>query len=134
MSKLNYILKSFKFYRKQHLALVLACVISTAVITGSLIIGDSVGYSLKQIVESRLGSIEFVLQSNNRFVRTELAKEMAAKLNAKAASVLTLQGVLSNPENELRKNKVQVNGIDTNFWLFANTKMLQAYYNLFLFY
>jgi len=123
MSKLNYILKSFKFYRKQHLALVLACVISTAVITGSLIIGDSVGYSLKQIVESRLGSIEFVLQSNNRFVRTELAKEMAAKLNAKAASVLTLQGVLSNPENELRKNKVQVNGIDTNFWLFANTKM-----------
>ncbi len=123
MNKLNYILKSFVFYKRQHLAVILGTIISTAVLTGALIVGDSVKYSLNNIVEARLGNIQFVLQSPERFVRAELAKEISAKLNVNTAPVIMLQGVATNPEDESRINKTQVIGIDSSFWLISGKQM-----------
>ncbi|MFZ4398462.1 MAG: FtsX-like permease family protein [Bacteroidales bacterium] len=123
MSKLNYIIKSFLFFKKQHFAVLLGTIISTAVLTGALIVGDSVKFSLSQMVESRLGKIEYVLQTNDRFVRAKLADEISVYLNVKSAAVLLLEGVCSNPENESRINKSQVIGIDDNFWHISDKKM-----------
>lgn len=123
MSKLNYILKSLKFFRKQHFAVLLGTVISTAVLTGALIVGDSVKYSLVRIVESRLGRVHYILQSNERFVRAKMADEIANKLDVKSVAVILLEGVASNPENEFRINKTQIVGIDSNFWLISEKSM-----------
>jgi ABC-type antimicrobial peptide transport system permease subunit len=123
MPKFKYILKSFLYFKKQHLAVLAGTIITTAVITGALIVGDSVKSSLTNIVENRLGNVQYVLQSNDRFVRAKLAEEISNKLNVKSAPVILLQGITSNPENDVRINKTQVVGVDSSFWLFSNKKM-----------
>ncbi|MEI7597557.1 MAG: ABC transporter permease [Bacteroidota bacterium] len=123
MSRLIYILKSIFYYKKQHLAVLFGVIITTAVLTGALIIGDSVRYSLSQIVESRLGKIQFALLTNDRFVRAKLAKEISEKLEINSAAALLLEGTSSNPENEKRINKTQVIGIDSDFWQISDIKM-----------
>ncbi|MBI5541016.1 MAG: ABC transporter permease [Bacteroidia bacterium] len=123
MTKLNYILKSVLFFKKQHLAVFAGTIITTAVLTGALIVGDSVKASLTGIVENRLGNVQYVLQSNDRFVRAKLAEEISNKLKVQAAPIILLQGISSNPENDTRINKTQVIGIDSSFWLLSNKKM-----------
>jgi ABC-type antimicrobial peptide transport system permease subunit len=123
MPKFKYILKSFLYFKKQHLAVLAGTIITTAVITGALIVGDSVKLSLTNIVKNRLGNVQYVLQSNDRFVRAKLAEEISNKLNVKSAPVILLQGITSNPENDVRINKTQVVGVDSSFWLFSNKKM-----------
>lgn len=69
------IVRSILHYRRSHLVVMLAVAIATAVIGGSLIVGDSVRASLRQMTLSRLGGITQVLHSP-RFVREKLADEM----------------------------------------------------------
>lgn len=115
MSIFNFIFKSLWFFRKQHLAVLAGTIISTAVLTGALIIGDSVKDSLRNMVDVRLGKTRFALQTGDRFVRSELAIELGESLKVDAASVLMLNGIGINPDNKARINKVKVHGIDLNF-------------------
>nr|WP_320119420.1 ABC transporter permease [uncultured Marinifilum sp.] len=121
MNKFRYILKSLWFYKKQHFAVLFATVVSTAVLTGALIIGDSVKYSLRELVNLRLGKVEYAMQLGDRYVRTDLAKEMAEDLNAVVSPVLKLSGLSINPESNIRVNDVQVYGIDNQFWNLTDT-------------
>ncbi|MCA9086245.1 MAG: ABC transporter permease [Planctomycetaceae bacterium] len=79
--------ESILFYRRIQLVVLLAVAISTAVIAGSLIIGDSVRHSLRQMTEQRLGAITHVL-SGGRFFREALCEELqqAARTGDEAAS------------------------------------------------
>ncbi|MFA8437080.1 MAG: ABC transporter permease [Marinifilaceae bacterium] len=116
MSILRYILKSLLFYRKQHLSVFAGTIISTAVLTGALIIGDSVKYSLKHLVDIRLGETEYALHAGDRFVRAELAREIGENLGAKVAPVLNLSGVAVNTDSDKRISTIQVLGVDSSFW------------------
>ncbi|MEZ6062274.1 MAG: hypothetical protein R3C19_18185 [Planctomycetaceae bacterium] len=62
---LRYILQSAVYYRRINFVVMLAVAISTAVIGGSLIVGDSVRYSLRQMTLQRLGRITHVAQSTD---------------------------------------------------------------------
>lgn len=123
MNKTQFILQSIRFYKKQHLAVLAGMMLTTAIITGALIVGDSIKFSLRKITETRLGNIQYVLQSNDRFVRAKLADELAAELNVNTAPVLLLKGVTANPEKELRINHSQVIGIDAGFWSLNGVQM-----------
>lgn len=116
MSILRYILRSISFYRKQHLALFAGTLISTAVLTGALIVGDSVRLSLSKLVDVRLGNIRYALMTGERLVRWELAQELGKQLNAPTASLLMAQGIASNQEKGTRANRIQVIGVDNDFW------------------
>lgn len=120
MNRVRFILNSLRYYKKQHIAVFLATIISTAVLTGALIVGDSVKYSLTNLVDKRLGNIEYSLVSGDRFVRSQLSSEISNDLNIPTASVLMLQGIAINSQNQKRINKVQVLGIDNNFWLLSD--------------
>ena len=50
MTIFTLIKQSLKYYKKQHLAVLAGTMISTAVLTGALIVGDSVRMSLGKIV------------------------------------------------------------------------------------
>ncbi len=115
MNVIRYILRSLWFYRKQHLALFAGTLISTAVLTGALIVGDSVRYSLKHLVDVRLGSTRHALQAGDRFVRTELAADLAREAGTEVIAVNILKGVGVNPDAELQANKLQVVGIGGDF-------------------
>ena len=114
MTIFQYILKSLLYYRKQHIALFFGTLISATVLTGGLIIGDSVRHSLIKLVDVRLGNAKFALVAGDRFVRNELSDELAQKLKIKTASLLMMNGIAVNTEKQTRINTIQVLGIDDN--------------------
>ncbi|MEQ9406677.1 MAG: FtsX-like permease family protein [Fuerstiella sp.] len=73
----SYVLNGIWHYRRINLVVMLAIAISTAVIGGSLIVGDSVRYSLRRMTELRLGRITDVIHSP-RFFRQQLVDDLAA--------------------------------------------------------
>lgn len=120
MNRVRFILASLWYFRKQHIAVFLATVISTGVLTGALIVGDSVKYSLTNLVDKRLGNIEYALVSGDRFVSSQLASKIAKDLNIPTASVLMMQGIAINSQNHKRINKAQIIGTDNSFWTLSN--------------
>src|SRR5690606_17261403 len=109
MTKLNYILKSFFHYLKANLLVALGVAISTMVLTGSLIIGDSVRHSLEQTTFFRLGETTHLVAVTERYFRQEMAAEMEAKNpEIQAAPVLLLEGVAVAAGGQNRVNRVQV--------------------------
>jgi len=125
MSFFKLIIKSFWHFRRQHIALFAGTLISTAVLTGALIIGDSVKYSLRQLVDLRLGNASYALQTGDRFVRAELAKDLAQSGGLSSAALLMVNGILRNPEKGTSVNQGQVVGIDESFWTLSNIEMPQ---------
>ena len=71
------ILKSLLFYWRTNLGVFFGVAISTAIIVGALVVGDSVRFSLRQITLDRLGRIEYAIASGDRFFRSALAGELA---------------------------------------------------------
>ena len=126
MSIYKLLVRSLWFYRKQHLAIILATILSTAILTGALIVGDSIKYSLRQQVEKRLGATEFVLNTGDRFVRAELARDIQNATKSRAISILSLSGISINPDKNLRIVSTQVIGIDSNFWSFSEINFPNA--------
>lgn len=123
MNQLRFILKSFRFFSKQHIAVFLAALISSAVLTGALIVGDSVKYSLNNLVNKRLGNIEYALLTGDRFVSSQLSAEISKDLNIPTSSLLMMQGIAINTENQKRINKAQIVGIDNSFWSLSYVEM-----------
>lgn len=123
MSVFKFIIKSLWFFRKQHLAVLAGTLISTAVLTGALIVGDSIKFSLQKTVDARLGNVKFAMQTGDRFVSSDLANTISNDLNIKTASLLSLNGIAIQNESNLRINHVQVYGFDQNFWQLSGISM-----------
>ena len=124
MNIFKYIIKSLWYFRKQHFAVFLGTIVSTAVLTGALIIGDSVKYSLHDLVNLRLGQVEYAMPAGDRYVRAELAKEIQADLNVNAAALLQVKGIAIQPENKTRTNNIQAYGVDQDFWKFSSAQAI----------
>ncbi|MCP4784222.1 MAG: hypothetical protein GY878_11770 [Fuerstiella sp.] len=73
---LSYVLNGIWHYRRINVVVLVAVAISTAVIGGSLIVGDSVRFSLRRMTQQRLGQIAHVMNSP-RFFRQALVADMA---------------------------------------------------------
>ena len=98
----------------------LGTLISTAVLTGALIMGDSVKFSLKHLVDIRLGNTRYALNTGDRFVRADLANEIADQTGAEAKSLLVMQGTGINSDLGTRINGMQVIGIEDGFWAMSD--------------
>ena len=121
MSLFSFIFRNLKYYRKPYLAILAGTVISTAVLTGALVVGDSVRYSLGQLTEIRLGETHFAIQSGDRIFRQQLANELSEKTKTQVAPLLQLEGIAINNDQNTRINRVEVMGIDDRFNKFWNS-------------
>jgi ABC-type lipoprotein release transport system permease subunit len=125
---IRFILRSILHYRRSHLVVMLAVAVSTAVIGGSLIVGDSVRGSLRQMTLSRLGGITHVLHSP-RFVREKLADEVRlgeieSLRESHAAPGLLLTGSVEKKTDagDLRRaSSVSILGLRAADWTMLNT-------------
>ncbi len=124
MSLTKYILRSIRHYLKLNFTIVLGIALSTAILVGALIIGDSVRYSLQQITVQRLGKTTQVITAGERLFGTDLAGKMAAKTNAKVAPVLRANGFGVINGGEIHINQLAVWGIDKTFSEFSNSPEL----------
>ncbi|MEE9603391.1 MAG: ABC transporter permease, partial [Thermoguttaceae bacterium] len=123
MTALRYILASLWHHRRVQLAVAAGVAVATAVITGALVVGDSVRGSLRELTLERLGRIEVMLLAAQPF-RSALAEEIAAQLSHQEASraevvplVLTRGTLKTTVAGEMRlSTNVSVVGCTQQFW------------------
>jgi putative ABC transport system permease protein len=107
--------RSLAYYRKTHVWVVLGTLISTAILVGALVIGDSVRHSLQQIVFDRLGTTEFALSSGDRFFEARMADDLSKSLGTAVAPLLQTRGIAIAEGGQRRVNSIQVIGVDARF-------------------
>jgi len=115
MSIFKLILKSIWFYRKLNLTIVLGIALSTAILVGALIIGDSVKFSLEQITVQRLGNTSQVITAGERLFRQQLAKELTKKTGVETSALLRANGFGVIDGGDLRINQLAIWGVDSTF-------------------
>jgi ABC-type lipoprotein release transport system permease subunit len=126
----GFVIKSFLHYFKANLLVALGVAISTMVLAGSLIIGDSVRHSLKQATFYRLGETTHLVSVVERYFRQEMANEIEADNSAiKATPILVLEGMAVADGGQQRANKVQIVGVNTDFTEISNTPSLSELQN-----
>jgi len=120
------ITRSLVFFRRTHLAVLLATAVCTAVLVGALVVGDSVPYSLTRIAESRLGSSEYAIVSRTRTFRSRLADQLSLRLGVPVAPVLNISGLAVQSERGLRIGGVEILGVDRRFWAIGGSSVRKA--------
>lgn len=118
MSGFQLILKSLFHYRWINLSVLAGVALTSAILSGALVVGDSVKESLRQNASARLSQIGPVVVGGERFVSDTLADRIATELGEEEviAPVLLIEATASNRSGGKRVNQVQVIGIDERFW------------------
>lgn len=125
MNALKLIWNNLVYFRRKNLLLALGVAISGAVLTGALIVGDSVEYSLNSIVGHRLGSVTHVLTSGDRYFTGGLVRRTGETLQVPVSALLLQEGTAVADGGQKRINHVQVLGVDDTFDRMAG---LEDYY------
>src|SRR5687767_6643237 len=106
--------RSLRTHWRSHLGAFIGATIACAVLTGALIVGDSVRGSLRSIALQRLGKTELALPLGDRLVRTELVAGIAEESKASAVGLFQIPATATAAESQARANQVQVLGVDEN--------------------
>ncbi len=101
-----------RYHWRAHLGACLGAALCALVLTGALLVGDSLRGTLQQQAAARVGRVEAALVGGEHFFRSALALE----LSNDAAPVLFLRGSASKGDGSARLNQVQVLGVDPRFW------------------
>src|SRR5580698_9672601 len=101
--------RSLVYYWRTNLAVMLGVATAVAVLSGALLVGDSVRASLRDLVLSRLGKTQAVV-SSAQFFREQLAAEVPG-----AAPLIVMQGIVTHEKDGRRASKVAVYGVDERF-------------------
>jgi len=122
MSPLQLAKRSLVYHWRMNLAVVLGVAAGAAVLTGALLVGDSMRGSLRQLTLKRLGRIDAALVTD-RFFRQELADELAAQPGfgehfETAVPAIIVRASLEKPGSDppRRVNQVNLIGCDERFW------------------
>src|SRR5947208_3621252 len=119
MSVFQFVLAALRHHWRTHAAVALGVAAATAVLTGALIIGDSVRGSLRHLVLDRLGRIDQLLVLD-RFFRQDLATELARnrKEGQVAAAILFPAATVQSEGTQGKRLAagVFVIGSDEMFW------------------
>jgi putative ABC transport system permease protein len=113
LSKL--IIRSFFHYLRANLTAAGGLAVAIAVITGALIIGDSLSHSLEKAVNMRLGNITHTITAGDRLFTMELGERFSKKTENPVSRALIAEGMAVAEGGQERLNKVQVTGVDEFF-------------------
>src|SRR5436190_22138340 len=117
-------LRSLTHYWRWHLGLFLGVALTAAVISGSLMTGDSVRATLARQAEMRLGRVGAAAAATDGFFTEALAEKARAKVphGSPVEPVLMLQGSVTEPGAQRRASGVNIYGVrpwrdlDFGFW------------------
>ncbi len=119
MTWFTLIKRSLLHYRRIHVGVAASVAFATAVLVGALLVGDSVRYTLAQLVEARLGRTQLALPAGDRFFGADLAGRLTERIDVPVAAVLQVGGLAVNPDTDRRANQVQILGVGAGFWALA---------------
>lgn len=115
--------RSLAYYWQTNIVVVLGVAIAVAVLTGALLIGESVRGSLRDLVSQRLGRTDDFVASTG-FFREQLATDLLQRGVFTASGVgatcplIALDGVVTHEASHRRAGDVRVYGVDDRFWNF----------------
>jgi putative ABC transport system permease protein len=107
--------RSFFHYFRANISAAAGIAIATAVITGALITGDSLSYSLKKAVTMRLGQVTHSITAGERLFTAGLASRFEKESGMTVSAGLVAEGMALSTGGRERLNRVQVIGIDSKF-------------------
>lgn len=124
MSLLRLAVRSLLYHRRIHAGLLAGVALACAILTGALVVGDSIDYTLRAIAAARLGRVAYALYRPNRLFDESLARKLREQPEGiRADAVLALSGMLMLPperrEGRGQINRVQVLGVSDGFWTLA---------------
>src|SRR5687767_10765468 len=93
--------RSLTYYWQTNLVVVLGVAIAVAVLTGALLIGESVRASLRDLVSQRLGATDYIVASTN-FFREGLATDLTNSAVAATSPLIALDGVVTHEPSRRR--------------------------------
>ena len=105
--------RNLVYFWRTHLAVVAGVAVAVGVLTGALLVGDSVRASLRELFLSRLGNTDTVVVANS-FFRDGLASEISSE----AVPLISFAGMVTHESTGRRRADVQVYGVDDRFWSF----------------
>lgn len=121
---------SLRHFWRTNFALLLGIAIGTAVLTGALIVGDSIRGSLKALTIERLGKIDEIL-IGEQFFRSELAdsvseavrEQLNDRYSAAIPAILVNQATIEQESSDklARAQGVTVIGCGAEFWELSTT-------------
>jgi len=113
--------RNLLYYWRTNLAVLAGVATAVAVLSGALLVGQSVRESLRNLLLQRLGATEYVV-SADRFFPEDLAERLSSdgelKYPEEACPIISLKGVVVNESSGARAYEVNVYGVDDRFWKF----------------
>jgi ABC-type lipoprotein release transport system permease subunit len=112
---LRFLFRNLLYHWRGNLAVFLGIALGTAVLTGALLVGDSLRGSLRALTLDRLGWVKQAMMPG-RFFREQLARELPPQ---RSSPVILLSGSASNPLASVHARQVggvTVLGVDSSFW------------------
>ncbi len=109
------ILQSARHYWRTHLGVVLGAALGAMVLTGALLVGDSVKETLRAQALARVGQVGAAMTGGDRFFRAELGQQNGAD----TVPAMLLRGSVARADGASRVNQAQVIGVDQGFWNLA---------------
>ncbi len=115
--------QSLAFFWRRHLAVAVGAALACAVLTGALIVGDSVRGSLRALALQRLGGVEAAVVTEG-FFRAALANEIGSQLSVapdaelaqlRAVPLLLLPASAVHVSSGSRAANVTLHGVDERF-------------------
>lgn len=123
MRSTRLIQRSLAHYWQTNLVVVLGVAIAVAVLTGALLIGESVRGSLRDLVSQRLGRTDDFVASTG-FFREQLATDILQPGVFSTSGIggtcplIALDGLVTHEPSRRRAGDVRVYGVDERFWKF----------------
>ena len=114
--------RSLTHYWRTNLAVVAGVAIGVAALAGTLLVGDSVRASLRELFLERLGKVDYAISSSG-FFREKLASDLQLDSQFSdafhaACPLIVLEGLVTHQESGRRGSGVRVYGVDERFWKF----------------
>src|SRR5262245_30115674 len=122
MTSLSLIRSNLTHYWRTNLAVVAGVAAAVTVLSGALLVGESVRGSLRDLVEARLGRTDLAVVSQD-FFRAALADDLKndpafGRDFRDITPMISAQGAATGQASRRRASRVQVYGIDERFWTF----------------
>src|SRR5688572_24610593 len=108
MTKLRLLLRNVRYFRWSNLAVLAGMAVATAVLTGALMVGDSVRGSLRALAVQRLGPVDHALVGTRFFSESLPERVAGTDSRFRAVPGLIVRGAASDESGERRTAGVQI--------------------------
>ncbi|MEX2273613.1 MAG: ABC transporter permease [Vicinamibacterales bacterium] len=116
--------RSLRHYRRTNIAVVLGVACAVTVLSGALLVGESVRASLRAMSNARLGHADIIVTAET-FFREQLAADLGAATdqqpgtsNQQPVPIIILEGNVTHEPSGRRASRVTVYGVDDRFFAF----------------